>query len=89
MTLSDDQKLMILYAKNKVCHLQEQCDKIYKNLIKDLNFEIYQKEYDNFNFTTLGKPASILFDIIFNDDENDQVKLNILQKALDDISCYE
>lgn len=90
MTLSEDQRLMILDARSKVCTLQNQCDKIYENLVKDLKFEIYQKQYDNFtDFTGLGKPASILFDIIFNDYGFDPSELDLLQKALDDVSCYE
>ena len=90
MILTNEQKQLILNARNKVCILQKQCDEIYSNLIKDLKFEKFQRQLDQFSdFTGLGKPASILFHIIFNDFEFDASELDNLQKALEEVSHYE
>lgn len=62
--LTDSQKERILETRKAVLHLQEKCDYMFDNLIKDLGYEDFLADWEA--TVDSENPVGWVFDLVYN-----------------------
>jgi len=69
--LTTEQKEKILKARGIVLELQNNCDNVFLQLVKELELSGYLKQVET---DLSSSPVDYLFDIVFNTDEDTELE---------------